>query len=120
MEKQIPEQAAAFGISEADVISKIMLKDTIDKVKSRLNPQLEVIGVLPTMYDARTLHSREVLSTVQQAFGDLVFTTVINRTVKFPDASVSGVPITQFAPEHAAAQAYLRLARELVARGAVA
>ena len=55
-----------------------------------------------------------------EAFGDDVLETVIGRTVKFPDASVSGVPITTFAPEHAAAQAYLRLARELVARGAVA
>ena len=54
------------------------------------------------------------------AFGDDVLETVIGRTVKFPDASVSGVPITKFAPEHPAAQAYLRLARELVARGAVA
>ena len=59
-------------------------------------------------------------SLIVEAFGDDVLETVIGRTVKFPDASVSGVPITQFAPEHAAAQAYLRLARELVARGAVA
>ena len=50
---------------------------------------------------------------------DDVLETVIGRTVKFPDASVSGVPITQFAPEHAAAQAYLRLARELVDRGEI-
>ena len=64
--------------------------------------------------------SREVLERVVEAFGDDVLETVIGRTVKFPDASVSGVPITEFAPEHAAAQAYLRLARELVARGAVA
>ena len=93
-----------------------LLKDTIDKVKSRLNPQLEVIGVLPTMYDPRTLHSREVLSTVQQAFGDLVFTTVINRTVKFPDAAVAGEPITAFAPGSAGAEAYRQLAREVLAR----
>ncbi|WP_454137380.1 ParA family protein [Microbacterium paulum] len=56
------------------------------------------------MYDPRTLHSREVLERVVEAFGDDVLETVIGRTVKFPDASVSGVPITQFAPEHAAAQ----------------
>jgi chromosome partitioning protein len=61
-----------------------------------------------------------VLERVVEAFGDDVLETVIGRTVKFPDASVSGMPITEFAPEHAAAQAYLRLARELVARGAVA
>ena len=97
-----------------------LLIETIDKVRDRLNPGIELDGVLATMYDPRTLHSREVLERVVDAFGDDVLETVIGRTVKFPDASVSGVPITQFAPEHAAAQAYLRLARELVARGAVA
>ena len=97
-----------------------LLIETIDKVRDRLNPAIELDGVLATMYDPRTLHSREVLERVVEAFGDDVLETVIGRTVKFPDASVSGVPITQFAPEHAAAQAYLRLARELVDRGAVA
>lgn len=97
-----------------------LLIETIDKVRDRLNPSIELDGVLATMYDARTLHSREVLERVVEAFGDDVLETVIGRTVKFPDASVSGVPITEFAPEHPAAQAYLRLARELVARGAVA
>ncbi len=93
-----------------------LLKDTIDKVTSRLNPNLRVIGVLPTMYDPRTLHSREVLATVQQAFGDLVFTTVINRTVKFPDAAVAGEPITAFAPGSSGSEAYIQLAREVLAR----
>jgi len=97
-----------------------LLIETIDKVRDRLNPALELDGLLATMYDPRTLHSREVLERVVEAFGDDVFETVIGRTVKFPDASVSGVPIIEFAPEHAAAQAYLRLARELVARGDVA
>ena len=93
-----------------------LLKDTIDKVKARLNPDLSIIGVLPTMYDPRTLHSREVLSTVQQAFGDLVFTTVIHRTVKFPDAAVAGEPITAFAPGSPGSEAYRQLAREVLAR----
>ena len=97
-----------------------LLIETIEKVRDRLNPSIKLDGVLATMYDARTLHSREVLERVVEAFGNDVLETVIGRTVKFPDASVSGVPITKFAPEHAAAQAYLRLARELVARGAVA
>ncbi|QTV79762.1 ParA family protein [Microbacterium sp. NIBRBAC000506063] len=97
-----------------------LLIETIEKVRDRLNPSIKLDGLLATMYDARTLHSREVLERVVEAFGDDVLETVIGRTVKFPDASVSGVPITEFAPEHAAAQAYLRLARELVARGAVA
>ncbi|MGW9113949.1 ParA family protein [Microbacterium sp. NPDC055683] len=97
-----------------------LLIETIDKVRDRLNPSIELDGLLATMYDSRTLHSREVLERIVEAFGDKVLETVIGRTVKFPDASVSGVPITEFAPEHPAAQAYLRLARELVSRGAVA
>jgi len=97
-----------------------LLIETIDKVRDRLNPSIALDGLLATMYDPRTLHSREVLERVVEAFGDDVLETVIGRTVKFPDASVSGMAITEFAPEHAAAQAYLRLARELVARGAVA
>ncbi len=97
-----------------------LLIETIDKVRDRLNPSITMDGLLATMYDPRTLHSREVLERVVEAFGDDVLETVIGRTVKFPDASVSCVPITEFAPEHSAAQAYLRLARELVTRGAVA
>jgi len=93
-----------------------LLKDTIDKVMARLNPTLRILGVLATMYDPRTLHSREVLETVQKAFGDQVFTTVINRTVKFPDAAVAGEPITTFASSSAGAEAYRRLAREVLAR----
>ncbi|MEO6827114.1 MAG: ParA family protein [Microbacteriaceae bacterium] len=97
-----------------------LLIETIDKVRERLNPAIALDGIVATMYDSRTLHSREVLERVVDAFGDTVLETVISRTVKFPDASVSGVPITQFAPEHPAAEAYRQLARELIARGAVA
>lgn len=93
-----------------------LLKDTIDKVVSRLNPQLRIVGVLPTMYDPRTLHGREVLQSVTGAFGDTVFSTIINRTVKFPDSAVAGEPITTFAPTSSGAQAYRRLAREVLAR----
>jgi len=93
-----------------------LLKDTLDKVISRLNPNLRILGVLPTMYDPRTLHSREVMETVTSAFGDLVFTTSIQRTVKFPDAAVAGEPITTFASNSSGAEAYRRLAREVLAR----
>ena len=93
-----------------------LLKDSIEKVRSRLNPQLEIIGVLPTMVDPRTLHSREVLERVHQAFGDKVFITNINRTIKFPDAAVAGQPITEFAPDSGGALAYQQLAREVLAR----
>ena len=97
-----------------------LLVETIDKIRDRLNPAIELDGILATMYDSRTLHSREVLDRVVETFGDSVLETVIGRTVKFPDASVAGAPITTFAPEHAASQAYRQLARELIFRGAVA
>jgi len=93
-----------------------LLKDTIDKVTSRLNPSLRIVGVLPTMHDPRTLHSREVLESVTGAFGDTVFTTTINRTIKFPDSAVAGEPITTFAASSTGAEAYRRLAREVLAR----
>jgi chromosome partitioning protein len=94
-----------------------LLVATIEKVKDRLNPRLEVDGILATMYDGRTLHSREVVARVVEAFGDRVFHTVIGRTVKFPDASVAAEPITTYAPAHSGADAYRQLARELIARG---
>lgn len=97
-----------------------LLMETIEKVCDRLNPRLVLDGILTTMYDGRTLHSREVLERVREGFGDKVYDTVIGRTVKFPDASVATEPITSYAPTHAGAEAYRRLARELVARGSVA
>src|SRR3954447_1755485 len=97
-----------------------LLVDTIEKVRDRLNPGLALDGIVATMYDPRTLHSREVLERVLDAFGDDVLQTVIGRTIKFPDASVAAQPILTFAPEHRAAGAYRQLARELVARGSAA
>ena len=93
-----------------------LLVETIDKVRDRLNPAIRLDGVLATMYDPRTLHSREVLERVVDAFGDQVFHTVISRTVKFPDATVAGEPITVFAPNSPGAEAYRQLARELIAK----
>jgi chromosome partitioning protein len=93
-----------------------LLIDTIEKVRSRLNPRLELLGILATMYDARTLHGREVLARVVEAFGDRVFHTVINRTVKFPETTVAGEPITSYAPSSPAAAGYRALAREILAR----
>ncbi|NNH23955.1 ParA family protein [Pseudokineococcus marinus] len=94
-----------------------LLVETIEKVQDRLNPRLEVDGILATMYDSRTLHSREVVARVVDAFGDDVFHTVVARTVKFPDATVAAEPITSYASSHPAAAAYRQLARELIARG---
>ena len=71
-----------------------LLMDTIQKVRDRLNPRLEVEGIVATMYDSRTLHGREVLARLVEAFGETVFHTVISRTVRFPETTVVGEPIT--------------------------
>lgn len=93
-----------------------LLTDTIEKVQERLNPELEVLGIVGTMYDGRTLHSREVLQRVVEAFGETVFHTVIRRTVKFPETTVAGEPITTYASASPGADAYRMLAREVLAR----
>ena len=97
-----------------------LLIQTIEKVKARTNPTLQLDGLIPTMHDNRTLHSREVLERLQEAFPGMVFQTAIGRTVKFPDATVARKPITAFAPTSDAAEAYRRVARELVKRGSAA
>jgi chromosome partitioning protein len=94
-----------------------LLVETIEKVQDRLNPRLQIDGVLATMYDARTLHSREVIGRLLEAFGDKVFETVIKRTIKFADATVAAEPITTYAGNHPGAEAYRQLARELIYRG---
>ncbi len=94
-----------------------LLVDSIEKVQDRLNPKLQIDGVLATMFDSRTLHSKEVLARIIDAFGDKVFDTVIKRTVKFPDATVSAEPILSYASNHPGAEAYRQLARELISRG---
>lgn len=93
-----------------------LLMDTIEKVRERLNPGLKLEGILATMYDSRTLHSREVLARVVDAFGDGVFHTVIARTIKFPETTVAGEPITTYASSSGGAEAYRQLAREIIAR----
>jgi chromosome partitioning protein len=93
-----------------------LLIDTIEKVQQRLNPDLKLDGILATMYDGRTLHSREVFSRVLEAFGDSVYDTVITRTVRFPETTVAGEPITSWAPTSTGAKAYRNLAREVIAR----
>ena len=93
-----------------------LLMDTISKVTERLNPQLELDGILATMYDSRTTHGREVLARVVEAFGDRVFHTVINRTIRFPETTVAGGPITSYATKSSGAAAYRQLAQEVLAR----
>ncbi|WP_104818890.1 ParA family protein [Kitasatospora sp. MMS16-BH015] len=93
-----------------------LLTETIEKVCERLNPDLRLDGILATMYDSRTVHSREVLARVVEAFGDHVFHTVIGRTVRFPETTVAGEPITTYATNSVGAAAYRQLAREVLDR----
>ena len=94
-----------------------LLIETIEKIRDRLNPAIKLDGILATMYDPRTLHAREVVERLYEAFGDQVFDTIVHRTVKFPDATIAAVPITEFAPTSDAAEYYRTVARELVSRG---
>ena len=93
-----------------------LLTDTVAKVHDRLNPKLSIGGILITRYDPRTVNSREVMARVLERFGDLVFDTVITRTVRFPETSVAGEPITSWAPKSVGAEAYRSLAREVIDR----
>ena len=93
-----------------------LLKTTIDKVQERLNPKLTVDGVLGTMFDGRTLHGREVMERLVEAWGDKVFHTVIRRTIKFSDSTVAGEPITSYATSSPGAEAYRQLAKEVAVR----
>ncbi len=93
-----------------------LLVSTIEKVRERLNPDLQVEGILATMYDARTVHAREVLARLVESFGEKVFHTVIAKTVRFPETTVAGEPITTYASSSPGATAYRDLARELLAR----
>ena len=96
-----------------------LLTDTVEKVSDRINFDLEVMGILVTMFDRRTKHAREVMSRVVDYFGDKVFDTVITRTVRFPETSVAGEPITTWAPSSPATQQYRELAKEVIERSTV-
>ncbi len=93
-----------------------LLTDTVEKVADRINFDLEIMGILVTMFDRRTRHAREVMDRVVEYFGDKVFDTVITRTVRFPETSVAGEPITTWAPSSQAAKQYRDLAKEVIER----
>lgn len=93
-----------------------LLFATIQKVKERINARLEIEGIIPTMYDQRSTHHREVLSRVLEAFGELTFHTAVPKTVKFPESTVAVEPIIKYAATSAGAIAYRRLAAELAER----
>ena len=92
------------------------LLDTYERVQEHLNPHLKITGILLTMYDSRTLHSREVVARVREAFPNLVFEVVIPHTVRFREAPVVGQSLLDYAPRHPGAEAYLSLAEEVIHR----
>ena len=95
----------------------IELKGNLDKVKNFLNPKLKLIGILATMYDKKTSHNRQVLERILEQFPADVFETIIAKTIRFPETTVVGEPITTYASSSDGAASYRRLARELIARG---
>ncbi len=90
------------------------LERTLELVRENLNPQVHIAGIVPTMYDSRTIHGREAVEVLRSSFGDLVFQTTINKTIRFAEAPVRGESVLKYAPESQAAKAYRRLAREVL------
>jgi len=97
--------------------AEILINQTIEKVKRKLNKKLIIKGILPTMHNERTIHAREVLGTLKKYFKDMVFTTVIKETVKFKESSVGGYSILEYAGSSDAAEAYRKLSREVMGGG---
>jgi chromosome partitioning protein len=108
----VPVQTQYFALRGMD-----LLFDLIKKIRSRVNRDLSVVGILPTLFDARTTHGREVLEELKRTYPGLVFNTVIPSTVKFPDSTMAGTPILSISPQSAAAEAYRELAKEIEANG---
>ena len=90
------------------------LERTLELVRENLNPDVHIAGILPTMFDARTLHGNEAVEVLRSNFGDLVFKTVVKKTIKFAEAPVSGSSVLRYAPRSDAAEAYRSLAREVL------
>lgn len=95
------------------------LRQITDNIKQmqEIKPGLKICGILLTMHDRRTIHHQQVIEMVRAAFGELVFNTVIPRTVKFQESPVSGQPITKYAASSEAAEVYRNIAKEVIERG---
>ncbi len=92
----------------------VQLENTLSMIRENLNPTVEIRGILPTMYDARTLHGREAVEMLKENFGDLVFDTRIRKTVRYAEAPVQGASVLKYDPSGSAAQAYRELAKEVL------
>lgn len=108
----IPIQCEFYAL---EGVTKLL--DSMKRVKSRLNPDLDILGVLMTMYDSRTTLSKQVIDEVQNYFGQLVFNTFIPRTVKLSEAPSFGLPITEYDPTGKGSISYIELAKEVIDRG---
>jgi chromosome partitioning protein len=92
----------------------VQLENTLSMIRENLNPTVGIEGILPTMFDSRTLHSREAVEILQENFGDLVFETRIRKTVRYAEAPVKGTSVLKYDPTGSAAQAYRDLAKEVL------
>ena len=92
----------------------VQLENTLAMVRENLNPNVRVHGIVPTMYDGRTLHAREAIEILEENFGDLVFETRIRKTVRYAEAPVKGSSVLRYDPTGPAAQAYRDLAKEVL------
>jgi len=92
----------------------VQLENTLSMIRENLNPDVGIEGILPTMYDSRTLHSREAVEILQENFGDLVFDTKIKKTIRYAEAPVKGASVLKYDPTGPAAGAYRDLAKEVL------
>jgi chromosome partitioning protein len=92
----------------------VQLENTLSMIRENLNPDVEIQGILPTMFDNRTLHSREAVEILQENFGDLVFDTKIRKTIRYAEAPVKGTSVLKYDPSGSAAEAYRDLAKEVL------
>ena len=92
----------------------VQLQNTLEMIRENLNPGVEIQGILPTMYDRRTLHSREAVEILQENFGELVFNTRIRKTVRYAEAPVKGQSVLAYDPSSEAAAMYRDLAKEVL------
>lgn len=90
------------------------LERTLELVRDNLNPAVHIAGILPTMYDSRTIHGSEAIEILRENFGDVVFKTVVKKTIKFAEAPVKGQSVIKYAPHSEAAEVYRALAREVL------
>jgi chromosome partitioning protein len=92
----------------------VQLENTLEMVRENLNPTVEIIGILPTMYDKRLTHSREADEILRENFGDLVYNTRIRKTIRFAEAPVKGTSVLAYEPDGDAAGLYRDLAKEVL------